>query len=958
MAEKDQTLIEKTLAGDSSAFGDLVERYARLVRGVIWEAIRRPDEVEDLVQEVFSQAYENLATLRQPAKFAAWLWQIATNAAMVYHRKQKLAASAAESVAALAVHLRRPDEVVEADETIRLMWEALDRLAPDYRRLLVLYYFEGCEQREIARFLGLSPAVVRWRLYKARKKLSDELRSKLEDKVDEQFDVRRRLRVKVMALLPVAVVFQPQPRPWLERWMPWKYWALGTAAGLGIGGLAYQLSQAPAAQPSREALRLEQQARLHAEPSIEWEPPRPRAGQQVRIKVEDLEVEEGNQAELHLITDPEYPLDQVVPMQREGSVWAAALELPEQTKGVFFFIAPRAEGPQSLQNLRYDASLTIQKLLRRYCHSLLVYDGAGSPVKGAIHSQALLAQKQGHPLEEVLAWTDRELSLYPDNFAVYLTRWKTMSKAGHRSPEILAQLRAEQEALRDSYPDRPEVLWQAAQVNTSWQDSLRRELDQHFPEYDRADEAAYLRVFGTKFRGRSDADHLAALEEFLRRYPNSAYVDEAYGDLLEALAQTSPGRAAELADSLIDHTLVLPYDAAKEEHQKTPIYSGHGLPEGFAYRLRFELFLREGRQEEALSLVHRLVASGLRDPWPYLHLGQHLAGQDDEPFIRESPVVFPRDLSLAIQVLEAGLPLATAENLLELPGFNPLRPGPDYVRSGYHQLSLEGIYTVRQAFLQALAECHLVMNEYPLAIHRLEEAAGVRAKISTYPMIGDRTSLLLGKGYERLGRWEDAEQAYLRVVAQDYSNPEAETALRRLHQERYGHLDKLQPLLRACRSQAPEFVLKDTLGQEIHLADFKGRPLLLYYDGLENSAFTAELIIAQMETLKKGVEKYQQQGLEVLHIRRMPGVQHSPFRLALDDDGVLEKYQLSRFCALVLIDQEGRRCLRHEFWGGEKEEGWLLQLQQKIEELLKEGTAEPHVKLVVGADRGCPGCGM
>lgn len=84
------------------------------------------------------------------------LWQIAANTAMTYHRKQKLYASIAEQAAAFVVHLRRPDEVVEDDETIRLMWEALDRLAPDYRRLLVLYYFEGCEQREIARFLDLS----------------------------------------------------------------------------------------------------------------------------------------------------------------------------------------------------------------------------------------------------------------------------------------------------------------------------------------------------------------------------------------------------------------------------------------------------------------------------------------------------------------------------------------------------------------------------------------------------------------------------------------------------------------------------------------------------------------------------------------------------------------------------------------------------------------------------------
>lgn len=324
MVENDQTLIEKTLAGDPNAFGDLVERYARLVRGVIWEAIRRPDEVEDLMQDVFCQAYEQLSSLRQPAKFAAWLWQISTNASLAYHRKQKLVASIAEQGAAFAVYLPRPDEMVESDETIRLMWEALDRLAPDYRRLLVLYYFEGCAQQEIARFLGLSTATVRWRLFKARNKFSDELRGKLEHKVEEQFNVRRCLRDKTMAALPVALLSQPQPRRWLDRWGQWKYWALGAAASLGVAALVYQVFQRPHSKPSREELRM-QHSLLISEPRVEWTPLRPQTGQRVRITAEGMEVKDGEQPELHYITDPSRPFDQVVSMHLEGGIWVAEL---------------------------------------------------------------------------------------------------------------------------------------------------------------------------------------------------------------------------------------------------------------------------------------------------------------------------------------------------------------------------------------------------------------------------------------------------------------------------------------------------------------------------------------------------------------------------------------------------------------------------------------------------------
>ena len=77
MAEKDQALVRRTLEGESHVFGVLVERYAALVHGVVLEVVRRQGEVEDLSQEVFSTAFEELSDLRNPSKFGQWLAQIA-----------------------------------------------------------------------------------------------------------------------------------------------------------------------------------------------------------------------------------------------------------------------------------------------------------------------------------------------------------------------------------------------------------------------------------------------------------------------------------------------------------------------------------------------------------------------------------------------------------------------------------------------------------------------------------------------------------------------------------------------------------------------------------------------------------------------------------------------------------------------------------------------------------------
>jgi len=70
--------------GGSEASGQLVERYNRLVHGMILHKLRKPDEVEALVQDVFCKAYQELPNLREPEKFAPWLARMAANQAQAW----------------------------------------------------------------------------------------------------------------------------------------------------------------------------------------------------------------------------------------------------------------------------------------------------------------------------------------------------------------------------------------------------------------------------------------------------------------------------------------------------------------------------------------------------------------------------------------------------------------------------------------------------------------------------------------------------------------------------------------------------------------------------------------------------------------------------------------------------------------------------------------------------------
>ena len=941
MAEKDQTLVKRALAGDGPAFGDLVERYTRLVRGIIWETVRRPDEVEDLVQEAFCKAYEQLPSLRQQAKFASWLWSIAANAALSHQyrkkREEQAAPARAEQQVALSLYLRRPDEVAEEHEAARLVWEALDRLEPESRRLVVLYYFEECGYQEIARFLDLSVAAVRWRLFKTRDWLRGELLGKLGAEIQVPVRAQGRMREKVMAALPAGFFLAPQPRRWLERWAQWKYWAIGTAAGLGIGGLAYQAFQQPANGLSREAQRLEQQAQVHGEPSVEWDPPQPRAGQQVRIRVADLEVKAGDQAELHYLTDPVYPIDQVVPLRPEGGIWGTDLVVPEKAVSLSFYVTPRREGPQEL---RSTSNLTTRKRLQRYQHALLVYDEAGVPVRGAAYNQALLAQIQGRPSEEMLAWTEDELEQHPDHFRVYRLRWNALEKTAR--PALLAQIRAEQERLKVRYPDHPELLWILAWDSKDWQQGLQ-DLYQRFPEHERAEEAAYLRAINA--HRDTPSRSLLVLEEFLTLFPQGRYAGEMYRYYLSTLAQVAPDRAAQRADSLIGHQLVLPLSA---QQTSMPTVGGR-LLEGYAYSLRFDLLLKEGKQAEVRPLAERLIASGLADPLPYLYIGKKLADQP-VPFLLGELLSGPRDLPLATQVLEAGLPWAAPEQQPQPPWSSDDALLPESAREEQRQAYLDQALTQCQAYVQALAQVYLEIGDYAQVIRYLEESAGLRARIKKYFMEDDKTLVLLGKGYERLGRWEEAESAYLRAVAQNYGDPVAEAALQRLHLERYGDLKELERRLQACYPQAPEFTLTDTRGQEVHLSHYRGRPLLLYYDtgdmGPEDTELLAREGAKRREILAKWLKRCRQQGVAVLGISSLSV--HKPFsgRLALDDDGVGDKYQIRR-TSILLVDRMGRLRLRQECRPFEDQTEAEAKVMRKIAELAEEQVVDLQLAGVV-----------
>ncbi|NKB70831.1 MAG: sigma-70 family RNA polymerase sigma factor [Candidatus Latescibacteria bacterium] len=929
MAPKDQALVQQTLAGNREAFGDLVERYNGLVYGVIREKIRRSDEIEDLVQEVFCKAYEELAGLRDPARFAPWLARISTNVSIDWLRRQRQSHVARDEktrLVALERQVRTPGEMLEESENILILWTALDRLGPELRRVVVLYHLEGCSQPDIARFLGVSLPTVRWRLMRARQKLGKELGQVLFDQTQPYPLKQQQVRNQVLAALPLVNLahFEP-PKSWFAKnWLRRLGLAAGGASLLGLLGVV-----APDLIPpfvagewgkSDRDFRVSYRPMVLPDMAFSWEPQYPQQGEPVRIEVEGPSLTAEEAVELHYITDPIYPQDQVLAMTKKGDAWVAQVEVPAKATTVFFYATAAGEGPQD-----FDMVISRRHVqqLERYQWSFLVYGKEATPLPGAEYLRGKMAARLRRPQDQVLAHYDRELTLYPANIEVYPQRWYHLLWKAPHFEAGLSQVEAEKQALRMRYPDDPEVLWQAASFQTPSSADFYRTLYQRFPKSRHADAAMFAEA--REYQTRRDyARQVAALKALVEQ-PQTNYADLAYRHLLQALVRVDTAAALDLAGALMTGRQHVPSINIGEDIERY-IYMrsdlGGTTAKGMAYSLGIDLLLSRGNELQALQWVRELLASGLPDPLPYIYVGEKLFGRDTASLL-DTPPSYPQNQSLALEVLAAGLPWISPEQLLDMPGYKTFYDVPEHMRDKVGRLHLDRVYSLRIRCLWVLGEGHLLRGDLHLAQQYLEEAATLQEEKRQITWAKGRLYgdiyMLLGSLYERLGQWNHAERMYRRPIGLFYSHPEAELSLARVNKVRPP--EDIQPFVYPI---APGFSLLNALGREVHLAEYRGRTVLLYWGAVKTDyaqllaqlarRFPDKLAVLYLsgDYATRDSLGHWVQNADLL-FDLADGLAH-PYEFLLDDSSIYRSavYQ-PRGNTIYLIDPQGRLRLRQEW---------------------------------------------
>src|SRR5205814_5284076 len=172
-------VIKRAQNGDSAAFNEVVLAYRKRILGTIARLIARPEDVEDVAQEVFLRLYFSLDQLRTPEVFEPWLYRLTVNASYDYLRKQRRRMESRMSdlseqqvVMADAAAGGKVDQERQEQKRVRETVDALlGSVSEDDRILLTLKEVEGLSLKELEKIYRVNENALKVRLFRARQRV-------------------------------------------------------------------------------------------------------------------------------------------------------------------------------------------------------------------------------------------------------------------------------------------------------------------------------------------------------------------------------------------------------------------------------------------------------------------------------------------------------------------------------------------------------------------------------------------------------------------------------------------------------------------------------------------------------------------------------------------------------------------------------------------------------------------
>lgn len=184
-AGEDAILVERVQNGDVAAFDRLVVKYRERIFSIIYNLTSNREDAADLTQDAFIKAFSSIGRFKGRSSFFTWLYRIAVNTSLSQLKKKRLRrffslenindeASSSEIIEALSVKTRTEKGALVRELQERLN-EALQKLSPKHRTVVVLFEIEGLSHQEISEIMNCSVGTVRSRLHYAKQQLQSYL---------------------------------------------------------------------------------------------------------------------------------------------------------------------------------------------------------------------------------------------------------------------------------------------------------------------------------------------------------------------------------------------------------------------------------------------------------------------------------------------------------------------------------------------------------------------------------------------------------------------------------------------------------------------------------------------------------------------------------------------------------------------------------------------------------------
>ena len=173
MKKDEAHIIQEILNGKTEQYEYFLDRYGQQVFVLVDRIVSCQEDVEELTQDVFLKAFQQLSSFKAESSFSTWIYRIATNLAISAVRKKRNDVLRLDDSVFANLSDTQVDEALEdeSEEQVERLQQAMNQLEADERALITLYYLEEKPLVEVAFILGLTEGNAKVKLHRIRKKL-------------------------------------------------------------------------------------------------------------------------------------------------------------------------------------------------------------------------------------------------------------------------------------------------------------------------------------------------------------------------------------------------------------------------------------------------------------------------------------------------------------------------------------------------------------------------------------------------------------------------------------------------------------------------------------------------------------------------------------------------------------------------------------------------------------------